>query len=692
MNAMSTAAADYAEQGLAVLPLRPRSKVPATPHGKKDATSDPRKVADWFPPDTNRNIGILTGERSRLLVVDVDPRNGGDASFDRFERTYGTLPATKRAITGGGGFHLFFRLPENASGLSDHPSVADYEGVDIKCDGYVVAAPSVHPDTGKSYAWDAADLPIAEAPAHLIELARGGKRGKAAVPPSNGLIREGGRNSAMCSLAGSLRARGLGEEAIRAALLAENQVRCDPPLDPSEVERIARSIARYTPESRHPDTDVGNARRLVDALNGKARFDHASRAWFKFDGRCWRRDADGAIIREAKSVGDQLLAEAQAINDHDSRKRQIAFALKAQASTRVRAMVELAQSELGIPVAADAFDRPSHLLNARNGTIDLRSGESLPHDPAHLLSRMVDIDYAADATCPTWERFVSEVFQSDAELIEFAHRVIGYCATGETREQLFLILHGDGANGKSTLLKAISDALGPYASHTPTETLTVRNGGQSNDVARLMGARFVTASEADSHQRLNEGFIKQVTGDEPITARYLYGEFFTFQPVFKLALATNALPAVNGADPALFRRLRLIPFNRVFSAAEQDKGLGAKLTSELPGILAWIVRGAVKWYANGLTTPAAVLHAGVEFRADSDTVGAYIEDRCELAAGEVIQASHLFGDYRRFTDNAGRDPLNQTAFGRALTRRGITAEKRCGSAYRVGIKLRTIAA
>ncbi|WP_242115567.1 phage/plasmid primase, P4 family [Sphingomonas lacusdianchii] len=690
MNAISSAAADYAARGFPVLPLKPGSKHPATRHGKNDATTDAGQVSSWFPPDTDRNVGIVTGEQSRLIVVDIDPRNDGDAGFDRLERTYGKLPDTLRAKTGGGGGHLYFRVPAGTDGLSDRPNVASYRGVDVKAGGYVVAAPSIH-ESGKAYAWES-DTPIADAPDWLIDLARGDKRIKPAASPPSNVIAEGGRNSALCSLAGGLRAKGLGEEALRVALLAENEVRCNPPLDPEEVERIARSVARYAPESRHPESDVGNARRLVDALSGKARFDHASRAWFTFDGRYWRRDADGAIIREAKSVGDGLLAEAQAINDHDSRKRRIAFALKSQASTRVRAMVELAQSEPGIPVAADAFDRPAHLLNARNGTIDLRSGELLPHDAAHLLSRMIDIDYAPHATCPTWERFVSEVFQNDAELIEFAHRVIGYCATGETREQLFLILHGDGANGKSTLLKAISDALGPYASHTPTETLTVRNGGQSNDVARLMGARFVTASEADSHQRLNEGFIKQVTGDEPITARYLYGEFFTFQPVFKLALATNALPAVNGADPALFRRLRLIPFSRVFSAAEQDKGLGVKLASELPGILAWIVRGAAKWYANGLTTPAAVLHAGAEFRADSDTVGAYIEDRCELAVGEVIQASHLFGDYRRFTDNAGREPLNQTAFGRALTRRGIPAEKRGGSAYRVGIKLRSIAA
>lgn len=500
---------------------------------------------------------------------------------------------------------------------------------------------------------------------------------------------EGGRNNALTSLAGSLRSRGHSEHEILALLLIFNRDRCSPPLDESEVEDIARSIARYAVETRHPETDVGNARRLKDSLDGKGRFDHASRGWYLNDSQRWRRDSDGAIIRRAKRVGDDLLAAAQAINDPDHRKRQVAFAVKSQSQPRLRAMVELAQSEPGVPISADEFDRPPHLLNAPNGTIDLRTGKLRDHDRSDLLSKMIDTDFDPEATCPTFEAFVSGVFQGDAELVEFVQRLFGYAATGETREQIFMVFHGDGANGKSTLLKAISDTLGEYASHTPTETLLARSGGASNDVARLMGARFVTASEADSHQRLNDAFIKQVTGDEPMTARYLYGEFFTFHPVFKLALATNAMPAMNGADPALFRRLRLIPFNRVFSAAEQDKDLSRKLAAERQGILAWIVRGAVKWYAEGLTTPAAVLHAGAEFRADSDTVGAYLEDRCELADGNVIQASHLFGDYRRFTDNAGREPLNQTAFGRALTRRGIAAEKRAGSTFRIGIKLQS---
>ena len=694
MSAVSSAAVDYAKSNFAVIPLKPHSKVPDTRHGKKDATCDAAQVAAWFPPNSESNVGILTGTRSQLVVVDIDPRNDGEASFERFEAAYGKLPQTRTVSTGGGGKHLYFKLPSGVAASRDRTNVEGYSGVDIKCDGYVVAPPSVHPDTGKTYLWDN-DFPIAEAPGWLVALVERGipkPQRKLGSSSEEVAILQGSRNSALCSIAGTLRRRGANEDAIIGALHAVNEAQCDPPLDPSEVERIARNVARYAFESRHPETDVGNARRLVEALNGDARYDHASRSWYLFDGRCWRRDNDGAIIRAAKQVGDQLLADAQAINDPEHRKRRISFAVKSQSHARIRAMVELAQSEDGVPFASSEFDSPPHLLNTLNGTIDLRTGEMRQHNRTDLLSRLIDMNYDPNCTCPTFERFVAQVFEQDDELIEFVHRVLGYAATGETREQLFLVLHGDGANGKSTLLRAIADALGPYSAHTPTETLLARNGGPSNDVARLMGARFVTASEADAHQRLNESFIKQVTGDEPVTARYLYGEFFTFVPMFKLALATNALPQVNGADPALFRRLRLIPFNRVFTAAEQDKELGAKLTAELPGILAWIVRGAAKWYRDGLTTPTAVLHAGAEFRADSDTVGTYIEDRCELAAGEIIQASNLFRDYRRFTDEAGREPLNQTAFGRALSRRGVVAEKRGGATYRVGIKLRSLAA
>lgn len=697
MNKTLSSAIEYAARGWPCHPLKPGEKLPILKGWPTEASCDRHLLEEWFPEGTDRNLGIITGERSGLIVIDVDPRSGGEASFAEAEANFGKLPPTARVTTGSGGFHLYFRIPAGVTGLHDAHIPGEYPGIDLKAAGNLVAPPSIHPMTGQPYVWDTKD-PIAEAPAWLVDAARKTRSNEFQRRTSSSLggtsvtLIEGGRNNALTSMAGTLRARGNSEAEILALLLVFNRDRCFPPLGVSEVRDIARSIANYEPGSRHADTDVGNARRLVDSLAGRARFDHSSRSWYLFDGQVWRRDADGAIVRAAKAVGDQLLAAANAINDPDRRKPQIAFASRSQSHTRIKAMTDLAQSEAGVPIAATEFDRPAHLLNVANGTVDLRTGLLRPHERDDLLTRQINIAFDPNALCPTFEKFVSDIFQGDAELIEFVQRVFGYAATGETREQLFMVLHGDGANGKSTLLKAVSDALGPYAMHTPTETLLAHTGGASNDVARLMGARFVTASEADANQRLNESFIKQVTGDEPVTSRYLYGEFFTYTPVFKLVLATNALPQVNGNDPALFRRLRLIPFNRVFTADEQDKQLGSKLAAELPGILAWLVRGAVKWYAEGLNSPAAVLHAGAEFRADSDTVGTYIEDRCELIAEETVQATRLFQDYRRYTESGGRSPLNQTSFGRALTRRGILPVKRGASSFRAGIKLTSLAA
>lgn len=659
------------------------------PHGKKDATTDPALIAHWFPPDTDRNVAILTGERSGLVVVDVDTRNDGEAGFARLERTYGTLPETKRAKTGGGGFHLYFLLPPGAEELRDHTHVAGFQGVDLKADGYVVAPPSLHP-SGDAYVWEN-DAPIAPAPDWLIDLARGRKRVKSAAPPSSGSIAEGGRNDTLFRLASGLRARGLSSAAIRAAVTAENEARCVPPLDADEVERIVNSAMRYEPGTEHAETDLGNARRLVELMDGRARYEPASRDWFVWDGRRWARDEEGQVTRLAKRVVDALLSAAKLVNDPETLKRRVAFAHKSQSAARIAGMVELAKTEPGVPIPFDAFDRQQHLLNVANGMVDLRTGALLPHDRDAFATQVMDVHFDPAAACPVFERFVADVLAHDAELVEYVQRAIGYAATGETREQCFFVLHGEGANGKSTALNIVRSVLGSYGKHTPTDTLVAKAGGASNDLARLAGTRFVTASEANADQRLADALLKQVTGDEPIVARYLFKEFISFHPTFKLFLATNQLPQVNGNDPAIWRRIRTIPFTRVFAAEEQDRSLADKLAAERAGILAWIVRGAVCWYRDGLPTPAAVRAANAEYRAEMDSIGQFIEERCEVEADAAVSASTLYASYRHRSNDNGRAPVNPTIFGRTLSTRGFRPEKRGGGAkYRVGLKLRTI--
>ena len=688
MICLASAAADYASRGWLVIPLKPRSKTPATPRGKNDASLDPEQLAQWFPSCSDRNVGILTGVRSRLLVVDIDPRNGGIAGLERLEHAYGKLPETLRSATGGGGTHYFYQLPLGIGALYDRPNVNRFGGVDLKADGYVVAPPSIHPDTGRAYAWENS-VPVVEAPAWLIELVSGGTPGAVNPLQSGKAILEGGRNDTLFRLACGLRAQGAAAEGIRTTITLENAERCVPPLSAEEVEQVVLSAMRYEPGSLLPETDLGNARRLVQLMDGNARYEPNSRAWFVWEGRFWARDEDGRVVRLAKQVVDALLAEAILSGDPDVRKRRISFARKSQASARIAAMIELARTEHGVSIQFGAFDRELHLLNCANGMIDLRSGQLLPHARDTFVTQFVEAVFEPSAPCPNFERFFSDILSGDAELIEYLQSAAGYAATGETREQCFFVLHGDGANGKSTFLNAIRSLLGSYAKHTPTDTLLAKVGGSSNDLARLAGARFVTASEANADQRMADSLLKQVTGDEPITARFLFKEFISFQPQFKLFLATNQLPQINGNDPAMWRRVRTIPFTRVFTSEQQDRGLAEKLADERAGILAWIVRGAVNWYTDGLKTPRAVQQANSEYQAEMDSIGQFIEERCERTAETHVSASALYSNYRLHANDNGRSAVNATQFGRTLTTKGFQVIKKSGAKFRVGLTLRT---
>ncbi len=687
MKSVAESAESYIERGFAVLPLKPRSKIPATRHGKKDASNDPAQTAAWFSPSTNANIGILTGERSGLLVVDVDPRNDGEAGVERMARAYGELPSTLRAKTGGGGYHLYYRVPAGTDRLSDRPNAAGFRGVDIKADGYVVAAPSVHP-SGAQYEWEG-DGPIADAPEWMIGLARGEKRVSAVPTLTSAAVLEGGRNDTLFRMGSGLRAKGFSSEVIMAALRTENATRYSPPLDDDEVERIAESVMRYEPSAQFPETELGNARRLISLVAGDARFEPVSRSWFVWDGRRWARDEEGQIVRLAKRVVDDLLAEAKLVNDPETLKRRVGFAHKSQSAARIAGMIELAKTEPGVSITFDAFDRQLHTLNVANGMIDLRTGALLPHDREAFASHMIDVAYHPSAASPVFDQFVADVFDNDPELVEYVQRAAGYAATGETREQCFFVLHGEGANGKSTLLNAIRGVLGAYAKHTPTDTLVAKQGSASNDLARLAGARLVTASEANADQRLADALLKQITGDEPIVARFLFKEFVSFVPTFKLFLATNQLPQVNGSDPAMWRRIRTVPFNRVFTSEQQDRELSTKLRYEAEGILAWIVRGAVEWYKDGLATPAAVRAANAEYRAEMDGVGQFIDEYCALAPSATVTARLLYSGYKQYSNDNGRIPVSPTMFGKTLSARGFVGEKRGGVQYRLGLDFKS---
>jgi putative DNA primase/helicase len=265
-----------------------------------------------------------------------------------------------------------------------------------------------------------------------------------------------------------------------------------------------------------------------------------------------------------------------------------------------------------------------------------------------------------------------EVFDGDREVIQFVQRAVGYSLTGDTREQCLFILWGGGANGKSTFLETIIRLLGMHAVPTPFSTVMVQRnpGSPRNDLAALHGARLVKASEAEHHSTFAESIVKEVTGGDTITARFLFKEHFSYKPTFKLWLATNHRPEIHGTDDAIWRRIRLIPFTRQFSGANKDAGLREKLEGELPGILAWAVQGCLDWQKHGLKSARIVESATLEYRQESDQVGRFIKDQCELQQNNQTPAKELYDGFVAWSVKHQERPLAINQFAVKLAERG----------------------
>jgi putative DNA primase/helicase len=436
-------------------------------------------------------------------------------------------------------------------------------------------------------------------------------------------------------------------------------------------------------------TDLGNAERFVARHGANVRWVPAWHRWLLWDGRRWACDETLEVVRLAKETVRSIYPEAEAIDGDSARRELVSHAVQSEKEGRIRAMITLVQAEPGIAITPGDLDSNPWLLTADNGTIDLRTGRLRSHERADLITKATPTAYDADADCPRWLAFLNRVLAGDADVINFIQRAVGYSLTGLTSERVLFFLYGHGRNGKSKFLEVLRALLADYAAHADFATFLERkNDGPRNDIARLVGARLVTSSEVGEGRRLNESLVKTLTGDETITARFLHQEFFEYRPGFKLWLAANHRPMIRGTDEAIWDRVRLIPFSVRISDEERDDRLFEKLMAELPGILAWAVGGCVLWQRDGLGMPSAVRGATDEYRRDSDTLGAFLDDCCEIGDGDFREpATPLYEAYTRWCGQSGEYQLTQTRFGNALQERGIYVVKTNGRKYRVGIRL-----
>jgi putative DNA primase/helicase len=668
-------AVEYRRRGWSPIPIKERSKEPnlleLQPYLNRKATKEELDAWRWS------GVGIVTGPVSGVLVLDVDGPEG-EAELKKHGH-----PVTPMVRTASGGLHLYFKHPAQhvRTGIRVAP------GLDVKASGgYVVAPPSVG-SNGRTYEWIVSpeEAELADPPQWLMVLLER-ERSKGPAPEIGERIPPGGRNDVLTSLAGTMRRRGMGEAEILAALRVTNEERCQPPLENEEVEKIAASVARYAPAdnvvsisanghgSSHPPrgynlTDLGNAERLVAGHGENIRYCYTWRKWLVRTTARWERDEAGRIHRLAKGRVRGIYREASDAEDEDRRKALAKHAAASESEARIRAMIELAKSE--VPTTPDELDSDPWLLNVLNGTIDLRTGELREHRREDLITKLAPVEYDPNATAPTWEAFLKRVLPGE-ELRAFVQRAAGYSATGDTSEQCIFIHHGPGANGKTTFQEAIAAALGDYAMRTPTETLLVkRTGGVPNDVARLKGARLVAASETEEGRRLAESLVKDLTGQDTISARFMWAEWFDFKPTHALHLSTNHKPEIRGTDPAIWRRIRLIPWAVTIPPNEQDKKLTEKLRGELPGILAWVVRGCSEWLRQGLKAPEEVRQATKAYRAEMDVLAAFLADCCVRGDDEEAFAGELWGAWKRWSEETGEQTGSQKRFGGRLAERGF---------------------
>jgi putative DNA primase/helicase len=376
-------------------------------------------------------------------------------------------------------------------------------------------------------------------------------------------------------------------------------------------------------------SDLGCAKRLVQRHGQDLRYCWPWENWLVWDGRQWAMDKSGEIHRRTKDVVKILLLEAAA-TDKTARGELAKYALKVEADGKQKSIISSARSEHG-NIFPDDLDRDPWLFNVANGTLNLKTGELQPHEREHLITKLPPVEYDREAECLTWWKFLERIFAGNLEVMTFIQKAVGYALTGSTKEQCLFFLHGLGANGKSTFLEVIHTLMGDYASRTGSETfLMKKSGGIPNDVAALRGARLVGAVEVESGRRLAEVLVKEMTGGDRITARFLHSEFFTFKPEFKIFLAANHKPVIRGTDHAIWRRIHLIPFNVQIPKKEQDRELPEKLKAELPGILNWALEGCLMWQEHGLEPPQEVQTATEEYREEMDPLGDFLAECCTL--------------------------------------------------------------
>ncbi len=403
--------------------------------------------------------------------------------------------------------------------------------------------------------------------------------------------------------------------------------------------------------------------------------------WHAFDGLRWREDDRGEAKRAVLGVLRAALAES--IDDKQLR----ADVRKCESAAGISGVLDIAAALEPFANTVKDLDADPYLLNCANGTLDLHTMKVKPHDPADRITKVCGAAYDPKAEGPTWDGFLSRVLP-DAEVRAFLRRYVGLGLCGRVLEHVLAILTGVGRNGKGVFYGAVATAIGDYASSAEPDLFMHRDNAHPTGEMDLLGLRWVVVSESDQGRRLAEATVKRLTGGDEIKARRMRQDFIAFTPSHTAALVTNHLPKVSGDDPALWARLRVVPFEIVIPKVDQDTHLPEKLALEAPAVLAWAVAGWQEYHGSGLAEPAAVIKATADYQADADAIARFIESECIVNPHMWVSVADLWDRWGRWRMDDGAEEIKKKAFGEALDRRGIKSDRGTGgSRIRRGLGL-----
>ena len=647
-------------------------KHPKTAHGVKDATMNHEQIVAWWTDCPDANVGIAPGRSAGIIVLDIDPRNGGNEILKALEVELGALPETVTATTGGGGRHLFFKHPPFPV-RKDTKGKLFGAGVDVLCDGCIAVVPPSRHVSGQRYAWvkgkSFKELTPAKLPRSWRDRLDGGSSNrvlKSDLVQAANPITEGGRNNHLTSMAGTLQRAGASRKTMLAALNAENASKCSPPLDTTEVKKIVASVTKY-PIGNGGDAAEGLVQQVLRCsfAGGKHLILGTDGRFWHFDDRLWRPVPDPWVSGKIFEV-----IECNPV------KNQKTAALLHQVITLIKAKLAVKDDVL----AFVADPRPvincvnGELWIAEDGSVSLRS-----HRPEFHLRHCLDVAYDPNAQCPNYDPAVLEIFGAAANPKAMArhwNELVGYLIQSRRNIPAILVLLGGGANGKTALIRTVIRLLGSQL----VQSQRIEDFEKSRfAMGSLFGKLLLVDDDVRAGARLPDGILKTISEAKEVTGELKFGATFNFVARTVPVLLCNNVPSLADLSYGMMRRLMVIPFDRTFTEETRDPDLFERIwKNELPGVLNRALAGYQRLLKRGnkFKQPSPVRTATKRWLQQANPLPAFVAARCLKKPTARCLLNDLYVAYANWTRDMGYT-LTQTqqTVGRNLEHLGFGGKK-----------------